>query len=38
MTTSRIFGIWILVGVGGIALGTLVSLHADRLAHKLRLE
>ena len=34
----RIFGIWILVGVGGIALGALVSLHADRLAHKLRLE
>lgn len=34
----RIFGIWLLVGVGGIALGALVSLHADRLAHKLRLE
>ncbi len=34
----RIFGIWLLVGVGGIVLGALVSLHADRLAHKLRLE
>ncbi|HBI15816.1 MAG TPA: glucan ABC transporter ATP-binding protein/ permease [Desulfobulbaceae bacterium] len=34
----RIFGIWLLVGVGGIAIGALVSLHADRLAHRLRLE
>jgi ATP-binding cassette subfamily B protein len=34
----RIFGIWLLVGVGGIAVGALVSLHADRLAHRLRLE
>ena len=34
----RIFGIWLLVGVGGIALGALVSLHADRLAHRLRLD
>ena len=32
----RIFSIWLLVGVGGIALGALVSLHADRLAHRLR--
>ena len=34
----RIFGLWLVVGVGGIAIGALVSLHADRLAHKLRLE
>ena len=34
----RIFSIWLLVGVGGIALGALVSLHADRLAHRLRLD
>jgi ATP-binding cassette, subfamily B, beta-glucan exporter len=34
----RLFGIWLLVGVGSIAVGALVSLHADRLAHRLRLE
>ena len=33
-----IFGIWLLVGIGSIIIGTLVSLHADRLAHRLRLE
>lgn len=34
----RIFGFWLLIGVSGIGLGALVSLHADRLAHRLRLE
>lgn len=34
----RIFGLWLAVGVSGIAIGALVSLHADRLAHRLRLE
>lgn len=34
----RIFGLWLIVSVGGIATGALVSLHADRLAHRLRLE
>ncbi len=34
----RIFGLWLLVGVGSIVIGALVSLHADRLAHRLRLE
>ena len=34
----RLFGIWLLVGVGSIAVSTLVSLHADRLAHRLRLD
>ena len=34
----RLFGIWLLVGVGSIAISTLVSLHADRLAHRLRLD
>ena len=34
----RIFGLWLLAGVGSIVIGALVSLHADRLAHRLRLE
>jgi len=34
----RIFSLWLIVGVGGIAVSTVVSLHADRLAHRLRLE
>lgn len=34
----RIFGLWMVIGVSGIAIGALVSLHADRLAHRLRLE
>ncbi len=34
----RLFGVWLAVGVGGIAVGAVVSLHADRLAHRLRLE
>ena len=34
----RIFGLWLLIGVGSIAIGALVSLHADRLAHRLRLD
>lgn len=33
-----IFGIWLCVGISSISIGTLVSLHADRLAHRLRLE
>ncbi len=33
-----IFGIWLFVGISSISIGTLVSLHADRLAHRLRLE
>jgi ATP-binding cassette subfamily B protein len=33
----RIFGLWAAVGVGGIAARILVSLHADRLAHRQRL-
>ncbi len=33
----RIFGLWLLVSVAGIAAGILVALHADRLAHRLRL-
>ncbi|OQX15909.1 MAG: cyclic beta-1,2-glucan ABC transporter [Desulfobulbaceae bacterium A2] len=34
----RLFGIWLAVGVGSIAVSAVVSLHADRLAHRLRLE
>jgi len=34
----RLFGLWLAVGVGSIAVGAVVSLHADRLAHRLRLE
>ncbi len=33
----RIFGLWAAVGVGGILARILVSLHADRLAHRQRL-
>lgn len=33
-----IFSIWLFVGISSISIGTLVSLHADRLAHRLRLE
>ncbi|MGE5256890.1 MAG: glucan ABC transporter ATP-binding protein/ permease [Hyphomicrobiales bacterium] len=33
----RIFGLWTAVGVGGIGARILVSLHADRLAHRQRL-
>jgi ATP-binding cassette subfamily B protein len=32
-----IFGLWAAVGVGGIGARILVSLHADRLAHRQRL-
>jgi ATP-binding cassette subfamily B protein len=32
----RIFGLWAAVGVGGIGARILVSLHADRLAHRQR--
>ena len=32
----RIFGLWAVVGVGGIGARILVSLHADRLAHRQR--
>ncbi|MCU0592347.1 MAG: glucan ABC transporter ATP-binding protein/ permease [Desulfobacterales bacterium] len=32
----RIFGLWTAVGVGGIGARILVSLHADRLAHRQR--
>ncbi len=34
----RLFGLWLAVGVSSIAVGAVVSLHADRLAHRLRLE
>lgn len=34
----RIFGLWAAVGVGGIGARILVSLHADRLAHRQRLD
>jgi ATP-binding cassette subfamily B protein len=33
----RIFALWAAVGVGGIGARILVSLHADRLAHRQRL-
>ena len=33
----RIFGLWAAVGIGGIGARILVSLHADRLAHRQRL-
>ncbi len=33
----RIFGLWAAVGLGGIGARILVSLHADRLAHRQRL-
>jgi hypothetical protein len=33
----RIFGLWTAVGAGGIGARILVSLHADRLAHRQRL-
>ncbi len=33
----RIFGLWAALGVGGIGARILVSLHADRLAHRQRL-
>jgi ATP-binding cassette subfamily B protein len=33
----RLLAIWAAVGLGGIAAGILVSLHADRLAHRRRL-
>ena len=33
----RIFGLWAAVGAGGIGAHILVSLHADRLAHRQRL-
>jgi ATP-binding cassette subfamily B protein len=33
----QIFGLWAAVGVGGIGARILVSLHADRLAHRQRL-
>jgi len=32
----RIFGLWAAVGIGGIGARILVSLHADRLAHRQR--
>jgi ATP-binding cassette subfamily B protein len=32
-----IFSLWALVGVGGIVAGIWVALHADRLAHRIRL-
>jgi ATP-binding cassette subfamily B protein len=32
----RIFGLWAAVGLGGIGARILVSLHADRLAHRQR--
>jgi ABC-type multidrug transport system fused ATPase/permease subunit len=32
----KIFGLWTAVGVVGIVAGILVSLHADRLAHRQR--
>jgi hypothetical protein len=38
MTVSAFSGSGLLVGVGSIVIGALVSLHADRLAHRLRLE
>jgi ATP-binding cassette subfamily B protein len=34
----RIFGLWAAVGLGGIAARILVALHADRLAHRQRLD
>jgi ATP-binding cassette subfamily B protein len=34
----RIFGLWAAVGLGGIGARILVSLHADRLAHRQRLD
>jgi ATP-binding cassette subfamily B protein len=34
----RIFGWWAAVGLGGIAARILVALHADRLAHRQRLD
>jgi ATP-binding cassette subfamily B protein len=34
----RIFGFWAAVGVGGILARILVALHADRLAHRQRLD
>jgi ATP-binding cassette, subfamily B, beta-glucan exporter len=33
----RIFSLWIAVGLGGIVANMLVALHADRLAHRQRL-
>jgi ATP-binding cassette subfamily B protein len=33
----KIFGVWALVGIGGIVANMLVSLHSDRLAHRQRL-
>jgi ATP-binding cassette subfamily B protein len=33
----KIFGLWALVGLGGIGARILVSLHSDRLAHRQRL-
>jgi ATP-binding cassette subfamily B protein len=35
---ARIFGLWAAVGVGGIGARILVALHADRLAHRQRLD
>ena len=32
----ELIGLWALLGLGGIAAGVAVSLHADRLAHRLR--
>ncbi|MCU0561904.1 MAG: glucan ABC transporter ATP-binding protein/ permease [Desulfobacterales bacterium] len=34
----RVFALWAAVGVGGIGARILVSLHADRLAHRQRLD
>ena len=35
--TIRLLGIWIAVGAGGIVANIVVSLHADRMAHRNRL-
>ncbi|MGF1547883.1 MAG: glucan ABC transporter ATP-binding protein/ permease [Thiotrichales bacterium] len=34
---ARVFGLWLLISLFGIGAGILVALHADRLAHRLRL-
>jgi ATP-binding cassette subfamily B protein len=36
-TSFRLLGIWAVVGVGGIVANILVSLYADRMAHRRRL-
>ncbi|HEU0276994.1 MAG TPA: glucan ABC transporter ATP-binding protein/ permease [Rhodanobacteraceae bacterium] len=34
---ALLIGAWALVGFGGVAMGVLVSLHADRMAHRRRM-